>query len=321
MVKLSIILPVYNVSKYIRQCIDSILNQPFKDFELIIVDDGSTDNSGKICDEYVYKDLRVKVHHKLNGGLSSARNYGISKHRGKYLSFIDSDDFIVGDYYTKAIARLDDDESLDMVWLQYVKMFEDGRIEKKSNKETLLYSKNKDNRLLVFLCSQEAFAWLKIYRSSIFKNIRYPEGQILEDLFIVPDIYAQINKLIVIRMDGYYVYRQRSLSICHTKHTPKMLMDIALSYARIIQLYKDNDREGYIKSLATYSSGYLNAITLFPDYDYSRLKTLYGSFNYEWSEIFVTYLPISQKIKLFILKLFGYKYLRHLYRIIYYLKH
>lgn len=321
MVKLSIILPVYNVSIYIRQCIDSILNQPFKDFELIIVDDGSTDSSGKICDEYSHIDSRVKVYHKPNGGLSSARNYGINQHKGKYLSFIDSDDYIVGDYYTKAITMLDTDKSLDIVWLQYAKIYEDGRVEKRFNEKDLLYTNNNDNRLLNYLCSKEAFACLKIYRSSMFKNIKYPEGQILEDLFIVPDIYTQINNLAVIRMDGYYAYRQRSSSICHTKHTPKMLMDIALSYARIIQLYKDNDREGYIKTLATYSSGYLNAITLFPDYDYNNLKTLYEQFNYTWREIIVASLPISQKIKLFLLKLFGYRYLKHGYKIIYHLKH
>lgn len=321
MVKLSIILPVYNVSQYLRQCIDSILNQPFKDFELIIVDDGSTDDSGKICDEYVYKDLRVKVYHKLNGGLSSARNYGISKHRGKYLSFIDSDDFIVGDYYTKAIDILDNDNSIDLVWLQYAKIYDDGRIEESFNVEDCLYVKNKNSKFLNFFCSKEAFAWLKIYRNTIFENIKYPKGQILEDLFIVPDLYAVINCFIVVKINGYYAYRQRSSSICHTKHTPKMLLDIALAYARIIQLYKDNDREGYIKKLATYSSGYLNAITLFPDYDYSSLQIWYRQFKYRWKDIIKVTLPMSQRIKLCALKLLGYEHMKNLYKIIYYLKH
>ena len=91
---LSIIVPVYNVEKYIERCIKSILNQSFTNFELILVDDGSPDNCGKICDEYKKKDSRIKVIHKKNGGLSDARNAGIERAKGEYIAFVDSDDFI-----------------------------------------------------------------------------------------------------------------------------------------------------------------------------------------------------------------------------------
>ena len=97
--KISIIVPVYKVEKYIHKCIDSILNQTFKDFELILVDDGSPDNCGKICDEYAKKDSRVIVIHKENGGLSSARNSGLDIARGDYIGFVDSDDYIENDMY------------------------------------------------------------------------------------------------------------------------------------------------------------------------------------------------------------------------------
>lgn len=97
MPKISIIVPVYNVEKYLRKCIDSILNQTFKDFELILIDDGSTDESGKICDEYNLKDNRIKVIHKENGGLSSARNAGLDIAQGEYIGFVDSDDWIESD--------------------------------------------------------------------------------------------------------------------------------------------------------------------------------------------------------------------------------
>ncbi|KAF3371822.1 glycosyl transferase family 2, partial [Enterococcus faecium] len=93
MCEISIIVPVYKVEKYLRKCVDSILAQTFTDFEVILVDDGSPDNSGKICDEYAEKDNRVRVIHKENGGLSSARNAGIDVARGKYLGFVDSDDY------------------------------------------------------------------------------------------------------------------------------------------------------------------------------------------------------------------------------------
>ena len=95
--KISVIVPVYNVEKYLTKCVDSIMNQTYKDLEIILVDDGSTDNSGKICDEYVKKDKRFKVIHKKNGGLSDARNVGIKNSTGEYLSFIDSDDYIDND--------------------------------------------------------------------------------------------------------------------------------------------------------------------------------------------------------------------------------
>ena len=97
--EISIIVPVYNVEKYLKRCIDSILNQSFTDFELILVDDGSTDNSGEIIDEYAIKDERIKVIHKENGGLSSARNVGIEYSKGNYIAFVDSDDYINKNMY------------------------------------------------------------------------------------------------------------------------------------------------------------------------------------------------------------------------------
>ena len=104
---ISVIVPAYNVENVLHYCIDSILNQTYKDFELILVDDGSTDKSGKICDEYANKDSRVRVFHKENGGVSSARNFGIDNANGDYICFIDSDDYVNGDYlellmYTKS---------------------------------------------------------------------------------------------------------------------------------------------------------------------------------------------------------------------------
>ena len=93
----SIVVPVYNVEKYLKRCVDSIINQSYNNIEILLVDDGSTDSSGKICDDYLKKDSRIKVIHKQNGGLSDARNFGIDKSTGDYLSFIDSDDWIEKD--------------------------------------------------------------------------------------------------------------------------------------------------------------------------------------------------------------------------------
>ena len=97
---LSVIVPVYNVEQYLSKCIDSILNQEFKDFELILIDDGSSDNSGKICDEYVIHNDKVKVYHQINGRVSSARNKGLNEAQGDYICFIDADDYILPNYFT-----------------------------------------------------------------------------------------------------------------------------------------------------------------------------------------------------------------------------
>ena len=105
--KISVIVPVYNTEKYLPRCIDSILAQTFTDFELLLIDDGSTDNSGRICGEYALKDKRIKVVHKENGGVSRARNLGIDNAQGEYLSFIDSDDYIRPTMYSELIAIAD----------------------------------------------------------------------------------------------------------------------------------------------------------------------------------------------------------------------
>ena len=109
--QLSIIVPVYNVENTLSRCLDSILRQTFKDYELLLIDDGSTDKSGLICDEYADKDKRIRVFHKINGGASSARNVGLDNAQGKYIGFVDSDDWVVADMYEYLIARLESTKS------------------------------------------------------------------------------------------------------------------------------------------------------------------------------------------------------------------
>lgn len=318
--KLSIIVPVYNVQDYICECIDSILTQPFQDFEILLIDDGSKDNSRRLCDEYALKDSRIKVCHKKNGGLSSARNYGLEKCTGEYISFIDSDDYLVGDYYTKPIGYLDVNPTIDIVWLQYAKCYENGEFKKVFNESDKVYNKDSGQLLNLFV-TKEAFAGLKLYRRKVFQHIRYPQGQILEDLYIVPDLYECTSKCAILSIKGYYVYRQRCNSISKTKHTSGMIYDIALAYSRIISLCKRYDRKLYIRTLATYSSGYLNALVLFPDHDFKDLKEIYEKFSYDYVEILTSTISIAQKLKLFILKMLGYNRMIPFYKYIYNLKH
>ena len=170
---LSVIIPVYKVEKYLRQCLDSILSQTFVDFELILVDDGSPDNSGKICDEYALIDNRIKVFHKGNSGVSSARNLGLLYSRGEWIFFSDSDDYLAKDCFERLLNGVDD--SIDLVESGYCETFDD-HIESLelttvptslSSKEfiSLFYFEN--NNLLP---GYHGYPWNKIFRKRVIEE-------------------------------------------------------------------------------------------------------------------------------------------------------
>ena len=215
MSEISIIVPVYNVEKYLENCIESILNQTFKDFELILVDDGSTDNSGKICDIYEKKDSRIKVIHKNNGGLSSARNAGLDIACGKYVGFIDSDDSIHPRMYEILYDLIKKYES-DISCCNYKKIYDIFKDEyenvnsleviEMSNIEAIknLYDKEIGVKLVI--------ACNKLYRKNLFDNIRYKVGRVHEDEFMAHRILYNCKKITYVDNELYY-YLQREGSI------------------------------------------------------------------------------------------------------------
>lgn len=219
MPKISIIVPIYNVEKYINKCVDSILGQTFKDFELILVDDGSPDRCGKICDEYAQKDARVKVVHKENGGLSDARNRGIEEAKGEYIGFVDSDDYIDKDMYEilyDSLIENNADISVCGVYDCYSDRIAqnniDGKMHVFSNQEALkevLYGKK-----------LTAFAVNKLYKREVFDNMRFPVGKIYEDSFLIPTIFANSEKIVLVSVPKYY-YLHREGSITSFKFSEK----------------------------------------------------------------------------------------------------
>ena len=213
----SIIVPVYNVEKYLNECVDSILSQTFIDFELILVNDGSKDNSGKICDEYAEKDARVKVIHKENGGLSDARNKGTEIAQGKYIIYIDSDDYLakrtfLSDVYEK--AKLGN----DIICYKFRKYFEDTQSLGKCTFSLPDVSKwmtyaNKIEKLVcadAFYCS----AWTKAIKTSLLKDngIKFEKGLLGEDQEWYYHVLLKAQSIDGIDED-YIVYRQRANSI------------------------------------------------------------------------------------------------------------
>ena len=179
MPKISIIVPVYNVEKYLEKCVKSILNQTFTDFELILVDDGTPDSSGVICDQFAEKDERIKVIHKKNGGLSDARNTGIEVAKGEYIGFVDSDDYIAEDMYELLYTNIVNEEA-DLSICGIYDVYENKEAQKRIRQYMIL---NKFEAIKVILEAKivSVHAVNKLYKKELFTHVRYPVGKITED--------------------------------------------------------------------------------------------------------------------------------------------
>ena len=218
MPKVSIIVPVYNVEEYLEKCLDSLVNQTLKDIEIIIVNDGSPDNSQKIIDEYQSKYKNIKSYQKTNGGLSDARNYGINKASGEYLAFIDSDDYIKTDMIEKMYQKAKN-EKLDIVVCNSIEIYpNDISIEKKSN---LNYS---DDSIKNYLISPP-MACTRLYKKELFKNISFKKNIFYEDLELTPKL-VNYTKNIGFIDEGLYYYYQRTGSIMKQTEFNNKLLDI-----------------------------------------------------------------------------------------------
>ncbi|ETI67555.1 glycosyltransferase family 2 protein [Neobacillus vireti] len=223
--KISIIVPIYNVENYLRKCVDSILSQTFKDFELILVDDGSPDNCGIICDNYAESDQRIKVVHKENEGVSSARNTGIRMAKGKYIGFIDSDDYIDNRMY-EILYTSAELHSSDVVVCDLLKVHGDEVSVKKYKKEfSLLHYSNIEALNQLYTNEPEkaavwVYSWNKLYKSWLFKDIRFSAGKIYEDEFIAHKILYHSTKITYVPETLYY-YFQRTNSYIGSEFSTK----------------------------------------------------------------------------------------------------
>lgn len=220
----SIIVPVYNVEKYLKKCIDSIKNQTYDNLEILLVDDGSTDNSGKICDLYSKKDRRIKVIHKENGGLSDARNCGINIISGEYLTFIDSDDFIDNDYI-KTLLTIAKKNNADIVISGLFNYYEnENNINNNlTNYTESVVSKQKIYEKMFLQRGVDVNATAKLYKSYIFDKIRFPKGKLYEDIQIIDKTIEAANVIVETNYKGYY-YLQRKGSIMYGKMSSDRLI-------------------------------------------------------------------------------------------------
>lgn len=211
MPRLSIVVPVYKVEQYIHKCVNSILNQTFKDFELILVDDGSPDNCGKICDEYASKDNRVKVIHQENGGVSKARNMGLDAANGDYISFIDPDDWIDKNMYVDTLTFMADND-LDIVCFDV----EEVRI----SKSFVRYKYDGDR---IFTSHKALYEILvdgidnspcnKIYKKHTWDGVYFPVGRRFEDVATIYRTFHQAGKVGYMRKAYYHYFRREGSAI------------------------------------------------------------------------------------------------------------
>lgn len=219
---ISVIVPVYNAEKYLSTCIESILSQTYTNFELLLVDDGSTDNSGVICDEYAQKDNRIKVIHQENSGVSSARNAGLKICNGDYIQFIDSDDYIKSSFLEILYSAIMNDNSQIAV-CKATTVLIDGT-EKESNSKVIDNICLEKNEATVFLFNEMNNAlWNKLISKDVIKNIAFEEGRTFgEDPYFLVQILNNCDKVSFVPDELYY-YRKNEGSITSTRFSEKKL--------------------------------------------------------------------------------------------------
>jgi len=217
----SVILPIYNVEKYLAECVESVLKQTFGDYELILVDDGSKDSSGKICDEYAQRDSRIRVIHKENGGASDSRNVGLKNALGDYIVYIDSDDYIIADDFLSDLYDEIKIKNSDVVLYKFCKFYDDtNKMEKCTFSLDFLEKVKNTDELLFELVKHDAYygmAWIKAFKRSIAveNDIFFDVNLVCEDM----DWYFNLvlNSSTISAIDRSYIaYRQRSGSITTT---------------------------------------------------------------------------------------------------------
>lgn len=213
---ISVVVPIFNVQDYLRECIDSILGQTYKNIEIILVDDGSNDDCPQICDEYKLKDERISVIHKENGGLSDARNKGLEFSTGEYICFIDSDDYIDCKFIEK-LFKLVIENGSDIAICSYYKTSESSVCIDEQEKECVELYGGEEIISRIFLDNYLKYivAWNKLYKKSLFKGISYPVGLIHEDEATTCQLFFSARK-VVLTNSKLYFYRIRESSITNS---------------------------------------------------------------------------------------------------------
>jgi capsular polysaccharide biosynthesis protein cpsI len=210
---ISIIVPVYKVEKYLEKCVKSILNQTYTNLEIILVNDGSPDECGRLCDELAKVDNRIKVFHKENGGLSDARNYGVERASGEYIGFVDSDDYIHESMYEKLYEAIKK-SGTELSECGVTRVYKD-MLRPHYEGEDYFLILDKQEYLGEYLENRRLYgsAWCKLIQRDLAKKIKFPTGKIYEDAFYTLELLENVNKFTIISGNYYYYYiRENSIT-------------------------------------------------------------------------------------------------------------
>ena len=301
---ISIIVPVYNVEKYLKKCVDSIVNQTYKNLEIILVDDGAADNSGKICDELVELDNRIKVYHKKNGGLSDARNYGVERATGDYIGFVDSDDYIDAEMYEKLYEAIKKENvdvaecNLKIVYPEKTDLFTDQKYYQICNKQEYLEEYLKIEKIFGSAC-------VRLTKADIAKKLKFPVGKLYEDTYYAYDLIGIVDKYVIVD-NPYYNYLMRENSITNAKFNPRIfdLIEIVEKFhTNVYKNYPSLKEAADCRKMYAYFS-VLNSILLEEDFkNNSFYKQIIDYFKEEYTKLLRNkYITRNRKLSILLIK-------------------
>lgn len=259
---ITVIVPIYNVKKYLSNCVESLIGQTYNNLEIILVNDGSTDNSGKIIDKYAQKDKRIKVIHKQNGGVSSARNEGLKIATGDYITFVDSDDFINIKTY-EILYNLLKKYNSDIVMCEAVKVYEndEGKIIapklKIHNIKEEVINSCKAIKLMIMDGNVGNFACTKLFKKELFQNILFPEGKVYEDAGTIYKVVHNANKIVYTNQKLYNYFYGRVGAITSSFSEKKILDSLEAYYGQytfILKNYPEIEEYAMITWIRMYTS-------------------------------------------------------------------
>ena len=231
---ITVIIPVYNVEKYLDKCVKSVINQTYKNLEIILVDDGSKDNSGKMCDEFAKLDNRIKVIHKQNGGLSDARNAALKEANGKYIGFVDSDDYIENDMY-EVLYNTIKNNNADISIVSFYEMYKDKLIGVRDSGKLEIFNKLEALKELLIDTRIQSYAWNKLFKRELFSDLKFPTGKNFEDIATTLLLFEKCDKIVLFEKPKYY-YLRRDDSIVGVRNSKTYTDYLEVIYDKYLYL-------------------------------------------------------------------------------------
>lgn len=294
---ISVIIPVYNVENYLEKCVKSVIGQTYKNLEIILVDDGSKDNSGSMCDELAKLDNRIKVIHKANGGLSDARNHGLQIAKGDYIGFVDSDDYIADDMF-ETMHKIITENNADISIVSFYEIYKDKVIGVRDSGNLEIMNKLEAMKELLIDRKIQSYAWNKLFKKELFSDLQFPTGKNFEDIATTLLLFEKSEKVVLLEEPKYY-YLRRDNSIIGVKNTKTYTDYLEVIYDKYIYL-KDKYPEIEIYNVFNYVINMIWVYTIIATFDlddvykefvkqYDLFEKLINEYEDEMLEMLETY--------------------------------